>query len=416
VTLLGVAAFAALAIAACSDKLDAGASCPLLCPEQSVRLLDTTIDAVVADTTITGLPPIGTENFLMLSSHGDTLDTRAIIRFDTLPQTFTNNAVDSTITQIDSAYLLTPLLTDSLHRLTAPVTIEAYDVDTTGFDTSSAVLASLFRADRLIGSKTFAPESLLDSIRVPINTDTVLDRVNHGTRLRVGLKLVSAGGADLRIGSTQLGAPVTLTIKASLDSTATPVTVGPLSSTPTDQTFLAGPLADYTIVVQGGTGASPDLLGVGGVPSRRSYLKFDVPSRIVDSTTIVRAELELTQTPNRRVDPLDSVYVFPLAVLASPSVTDVTTLLQFLGANGQFGLDSLLLAPGDSGQRVFQLVGLVRTWHLQALTVSPRSIALRSGAEGQLPGEIDFISTKGPVALRPRLRITYVPQTSFGVP
>jgi hypothetical protein len=94
----------------------------------------------------------------------------------------------------------------------------------------------------------------------------------------------------------------------------------------------------------------------------------------------------------------------------------VSTLLQFLGTNGQFGLDSLLLAPGDSGQRVFQLVGLVRTWHLQPLTVSPRSIALRSGAEGQLPAEIDFVSTKGPVELRPRLRITYVPQTSFGVP
>lgn len=78
VTLLGVAAFAAMAIAACSDKLEAGLSCPLLCPEQTVTLLDTTIDAVVVDTTITGLPPIGTENFLMLSSHGDTLDTRAI--------------------------------------------------------------------------------------------------------------------------------------------------------------------------------------------------------------------------------------------------------------------------------------------------------------------------------------------------
>ena len=415
VTLLGVAACVVAAVA-CSDNIEAGKSCPLLCPEQTVTLLDTTVDAVVQDTTITGLPPIGTETYLMLSSHGDTLDTRAIIRYDTLPQTFTINAVDSVITTIDSAYLVTPLLTDSTRRPTAPVTIEAYDVDTTGADTASAALASLFRPDRLIGSRTFAPESLLDTIRVPISTDTVLDRVTKGTRLRVGLKIVSASGADLRLGSTQLGLPVTLTIKASLDSTATPVTVTPLSSTPTNQSFLAGPLADYTIVVNGGTGAAPALLGVGGVPSRRSYLRFAVPSHIVDSTTIVRAELMLTQVPNRRVDPTDSVYVYPLAVTASPAVTDVSTLLQFLSSSGQFGLDSLLLAPGDSGQRVFEMVGLVRTWHLQATTVSPRSIALRSGAEGQLPGEIDFVSTRGPVALRPRLRITYVPQTSFGIP
>ena len=414
-TLLGVAALAVAAVA-CSDNIEAGKSCPLLCPEQTVTLLDTTIDAVVQDTTITGLPPIGTETYLMLSSHADTLETRAIIRYDTLPQSFTINAVDSVITTIDSAYLVTPLLTDSTRRPTSAVTIEAYDVDTTGSDTASAVLASLFRPDRLIGSKTFAPESLLDTIHVPISTDTVLDRVNNGTRLRVGLKVVSANGADLRLGSTQLGLPVTLTIKASLDSTATPVTVTPLSSTPKDQSFLAGPLADYTIIVSGGTGAAPDLLGVGGVPSRRSYLRFDVPSHIVDSTTIVRAELMLTQVPNRRVDPTDSVYVYPLAITASAAVKDVSTLLQFLSTSGQFGLDSVLLAPGDSGQRIFQMVGLVRTWHLQPTTVSPRSIALRSGAEAQLPGEIDFVSTRGPVELRPRLRITYVPQTSFGIP
>ena len=29
----------------------------------------------------------------------------------------------------------------------------------------------------VIGTKTFAPESLLDTLRVPISTDTVLDRV-----------------------------------------------------------------------------------------------------------------------------------------------------------------------------------------------------------------------------------------------
>jgi hypothetical protein len=41
---------------------------------------------------------------------------------------------------------------------------------------------------------------------------------------------------------------------------------------------------------------------------------------------------------------------------------------------------------------------------------------LVSGVEGQLPGEINFFSTKSPLAVRPRLRITYVPQTSYGVP
>jgi hypothetical protein len=104
--LLGMVA-STLAIAACSDNLNAGKSCPLLCPEQAITLQDTIIDAVFADTTVLGIPSIGNEVFLMLSSHGDTLDSRAIIRYDTITQTFTGAAsTDSTITEVDSAELV----------------------------------------------------------------------------------------------------------------------------------------------------------------------------------------------------------------------------------------------------------------------------------------------------------------------
>jgi hypothetical protein len=419
VLLLVTGVVAVISIAACAENLDAGKSCPLLCPEQSITLVDTTIDAIVADTTVLGLPPIGTESFLMLASHGDTLETRAIIRFDTIPTTFTAGSLtDSAITHIDTATIVAPIIKpDSAHRPKGPVTIEAYDVDTTATDTSSAILGSLFRPNRFLGSKTFAPESLLDTLRIPISTDSVLDRVQKGTKLRVGLRLVTTTGYDIRIGSTGVTLPVTLAIRASLDTAAQVVSVSPLSNTPVDQAFLAGPLADYTIVLKGGTTTPANLISVGGVPSRRSYFRFDVPSRIVDSTTIVRASLLLTQVPHRGVDQRDSVYIYPLAVLAQPTVTDIGSALQFLGSNGQFGLDSLSLAPGDSGVRSFEIVGLVRTWKGQAATISPRAIALRSGLEGAAPPQIDFFSTRATTpALRPRLRITYVPATSYGVP
>jgi hypothetical protein len=111
------------------------------------------------------------------------------------------------------------------------------------------------------------------------------------------------------------------------------------------------------------------------------------------------------------------VFVFPVAILAGPAITDVRTALGFIGSNGQFGMDSVALAPADSGLRSFEIVGLVRTWKGQPTTVSPRTIALRSGAEGSLPAEINFFSTKSAnPALRPKLRITYVPQTSYGIP
>jgi hypothetical protein len=407
-------------VAACSEKLDAGRSCPLLCPEQAITLRDTTVDAVFADTTVLGLPPIGSETFLMLASHGDTVETRAIIRFDTLVQTFTAGGnSDSTITTLDSAVLVLPIAKpDSAHRPATPITIEVYDVDTAATDTVASILGSLFRADRFLGSKTFAPESLVDTLQIPIATDSVLVRIDSGTHLRLGLRLVTpqAQGYDLRLGTTNGSNSAALRLRPTTDTSVAPLVVSPVSRTPTDQTFLSGPLADYTIVLQGQTSTPATQLAVGGIPSRRSLLRFNVPSHIVDSTIIVRASLLLTQTPNRRVDPHDSVYVFPLAILATPAVTDPATLLRFVSSAGFLGLDSLRMAPADSGLRSFEIVGLVRTWKSQTQTVSQRAVGLLSGAEAQLPAEIDFFSTQAPPAVRPRLRITYVPQTSYGVP
>lgn len=416
--LLSAGVVVVLSIAACSEKLESGRSCPLLCPEQSVTLRDTTIDAVTSDTTVTGLPPIGSEAYMMLASHGDTVETRAIVRFDTLQQHYTSHGLDSIVTKIDSAILVVPIVKpDSTKRPKAPVTIAVYDVDTAATDTVSSILGSLFREDRLLGSKTFAPESLLDTLRIPISKDTVLDRTVNGTRLRVGFRLLSAEGYDLQIGTTDVGRPVRLRVVTSAgDTAAAPILNPPISKTPADQPFLMQPLTDYTIVIKGQTGTQGTLLSVGGVPPRRAFMRFDVPSHIVDSTTIVRATLLLTQSPNRRLTPRDSVFVYPVAILASPTVTSIATLLTFTGQNGQFGLDSLRLAPGDSGLRSFEIVGLVRTWRGQKITVSPRTLAMRSGAEGQRPAQIDFFSSRAPAAVRPRLRITYVPQTSFGLP
>lgn len=413
-----VATVAIVGIAACSEKPEAGRACPLLCPQTAITLADTTIEAaIVNDTTVPGLPFIGTEPLGMLSFHGDTLDTRVIVRFDTLPQSYTKSGVDSTIVHIDTAMLVVPIVPpDSTHLPKAPLTIEVYNVDTTATDTVSSILTSLFRADRLLGSRTFAPDSLLDTLNIPISTDSVLARVVGGTRLRVGMRVVSSAGVDLQVGTTQSGFPTTLRIRASLDTAARPVSVTPLSSTPANQPFLAGPLADYTIVAKGGTPVSTSLLSVGGVPSRRVFLRFDVPSFIIDSTTIVRASLLLTQVPNREVSPAESVFVFPNAILAGPVVTDVASALQFIGPNGQFAMDSVKTAPADSGVRSFEIVGLVRTWRNNPTTVSPRTIALRSGAEASLPARIDFYSTRAAPAVRPKLRITFVPQTSYGIP
>ena len=78
----------------------------------------------------------------------------------------------------------------------------------------------------------------------------------------------------------------------------------------------------------------------------------------------------------------------------------------------------IFINRGDcrTGERSFEIVALVRTWRGNSTSVSPRAVALRSANEGAKPGEVDFFSAEAAAALRPRLRLTYVPQTSFGLP
>src|SRR5581483_11329628 len=80
----GAAAFAG----GCREHLDSGPACSVasaLCPGQSVDLRDTIIDPVLAfDSTFSGFPGTGAEVFLPLINYGDSLETVAIARFDTL--------------------------------------------------------------------------------------------------------------------------------------------------------------------------------------------------------------------------------------------------------------------------------------------------------------------------------------------
>src|SRR5205814_2502189 len=129
----------------------------------------------------------------------------------------------------------------------APVTLEAYNVDTADVDTASVALGSLFRPDRFLGSRTFAPDSLRDSIRIPINADTVALHMVQHTRLRIGLRVVSAKSATVLIESHDIGSGPRLLGWASKDTTVAPVSNTVFSTTPTSPPFFATALADFVI-------------------------------------------------------------------------------------------------------------------------------------------------------------------------
>ncbi len=411
--LLAIAAFF-FSISSCSENLDSSGVCSVLCPQIGGDVQNVTLDAIVVDTTVQSLSGLGTEPVLLLANRPDTLDTRVIVRFDSLPQTFIPAGDTSQpIAHVDSAYIQLRIDTLSIKGIT-PVTIEAYDVDTTANDTSSAAVLALFRSDRFISSQTFSRAQLTDTLKYFISNDVVLSKIQNKLPLRIGLRATGTGSSQMRIASTEGGFPPIMLFRATPDTATKPLTVTLLSKTPVGQAILAANLSDYTIIAQAPPQASPTILAVGGLPPRRVYFRFDIPSSLIDSTTIVRATLLLNQIPNSSLDPTDTVKVLPQVVLAGRVVTDPQKAAQIISG---ISADTLTLRPGDSGLVNVELARAVALWHIQQPDTLPRAIVLKPVIEGSAPLELRFSSSEDPVAaLRPKLRISYTKQVPLGLP
>jgi hypothetical protein len=403
-----------VSMSSCSENLDSTGVCDVLCTQIGGAVQNITLDAVLVDTTVQALSGLGTEPALLLASRGDTLDTRVVIRFDSLPATFVP-AGDTAqpIASVDSAYIQLMLDTTTI-KGTDPVTIEAYDVDTTANDTSSAAVLALFRPDRFISSQTFLRAELTDTLKYFISNAAVLARIQSGAALRVGLRAVSVGSSQLRFISTEGSFGPRMFFRATPDTATAPLTVSPFSRTPVGEAILAANLSDYTLIAKAPPPAPPSVLAVGGLPARRVYIMFDIPSNIIDSSTIIRATLLLNQLPNTGIDPTDTVAFLPQVVLAGKAVTDPAKAAQIIGS---ISIDTLRLRPGDSGPANVELASAFIVWRTVKPDTLPRAIVLKSVSEGNSPLELRFSSSEDVVAaLRPRLRISFTSKVPLRLP
>ncbi|MDQ6690780.1 MAG: hypothetical protein M3Z18_09755 [Gemmatimonadota bacterium] len=403
-----------VSFASCSENLDSSGVCSVLCPPVGGNVQNLTLDAVVLDTAVPAFSGLGTEPGLLLASRGDTLDTRVVIRFDSLPKTFLPTGDTARpIRTVDSAYVQLMLDTLSI-KGTGPFTIEAYDVDTPANDTSTMAILALFRPDRFISSQTFARTDLKDTVKYFISNAAVLAKIQSSAQLRIGLRATgTTSSSQFRFVSTEGGIAPLLRFRATPDTTTKPLTVLPFSRTPAGQSIVSVHLSDYTVVAKAPPPGAPSDLAVGGLPARRAYVRFDIPSSIVDSSTVVRATLLLNQVPNSAIDPTDTVRILPGFVLAGKAVKDPAKASQIVT---DIALDTVFVKPGGSGLVQVELARAFTIWRTLSPDTTYRAIVLRSLKEGISPLEIRFSSTEAAPALRPRLRISYTPRVPLGLP
>ncbi len=403
-------------VAACTESFDGGSACPSLCPAKPNTFRDTTIEAVVLDTSLSGFPSLGLSPTVLIATRPDTLVTRGVIRFDILPTSFNPNG-GSTFTEIsaiDSVYLRLPL--DSTGRLgTLPVTLSVFDVDTTVNDSVSSVVNGLFRADRRVGSVTFIPSLVGDSLRIPLSPSALLAKITKSSRFRVGLQITGGTGQLRAVAFVNGAGAPSLVFEPTSDTTIAPMTVAPNTSFADATSDVQLAYQVYGLVNVGSKPPDATTLIVGGYPAYRSYLRFALPVRISDSSTIVRAEVLLTQRRSSFGNVGDTVIIVPLVPTSTTVVSDLRRILD-LSADGSFAsLDSTRLVPRDSGLRVLNVLNLVRSWPALSTTV-PRALAFRINNEGAQPAELRFFSSEAASSLRPRLRITYLPRSEFAIP
>ncbi len=412
-------AVATVVLGACNESLDAGSACPSLCPGLSVPIRDTVLSPALAlDTTLVGYPSVGTELGIPLAARGDTLDVRGVIRFDSLIKVYAPSG-DTTrpIIQVDTAILRVRInLTQS--RLPAVVTFEAYDVDTTAADDDHAAVLALFRPNRLLSSRTVARADITDSLVFPLSGAAILRKINDGGNLRIGLRLVGSGPVSLRIHTIETGLNAEVRYYVSADTAVRQIVISPYSKTPLEPPVLANDYRDYAVIARNALPSAGSLaISTGGVPARRAYLRFVVPQWLLDSTTIVRATLLVTQVPTRGFDQNDSVTVIGQAVAATSLISDLYRSSQILIPAGLFVTDSMRMAPADSGVRTLELNALVRLWKVQAGAEAPqRAVVLLMKEEGLHGAEVRFFNSRAAASVRPRLRVSYIPRVDFGVP
>lgn len=427
------AVLGALAVlaAACTDKLATPGECPAFCPGgDSLQTRDTIFSGVISrDSSYRGfVSPY--EAAVLIAAEMPGVDSRPIWGVSGIPltATFGTDTIKWPIAYVDSLKLF--------------IHIARYEAG------ASNLRLKLYHMPKTIDSTTtFADvagaftDSLIDSLNVdsvlamPNHHDTisgdsiVVDTVNHALTVIFKLDSAQAPLALSDSGRQAFGLRVAADSLASIAiSTVGSANVGPgltwylEADSAGKRVPLASPVPKlspfpHSFVMSNPPAALDSNLAIGGIPTARSLLRMTLPRFIRDSSFVVRATLLLVPSQAAQGVASDSFVVFAQRVEADFGGKSPLAIARFLGDSAVSDTAGVLIGATDTVR--FEILPLVRLW--QADTTSPQAIMLVLRSHGDLGttfeggtlAEMRFYSSRN-AALRPALRITYIPRFKFG--
>lgn len=429
---LAVFAGVTLVLAGCQEDLAGGAACPALCPD-TLTVRDTVLlanEVLGSDITLPGSPALGTELQLLAADYvqsGDRLHTGVVFRFDSVQRALTDTTGNppKPITSIDTASLHISIVAppsgsyDSTLVRDTVVTFVVYDVNASAGDFDTAAVRERFGATQ-VGSVSVKRDSLSGTIVIPLDTGFMASHVRDGERVRLGLEVQSDNGAQVRIFSAEGGSSASLQYIGLADTSHISAAIGVNTRSSTGPSIRS--LADYTLLLDGAPPPPSELLAAGGIPASRIFLRFDIPAALIDSsTTIVRANLEMHQQGNDLYASDDTVSLVTRLVRATKAVTDPSQAAVLsvdpAAISSSFTVPEVLVNPSETRVDTIPLAHILLFWKSEGPETMQRSIVLQSSSQGLDPRRFYLYSSNAAdESLRPRLRITYIPRSGFGLP
>ena len=416
---------------ACTDQLATPGACPAFCPGgDSLQTRDTIFSTIISrDSAYRGFVAPH-EAAVLLAANLPGVDSRPIWASSriALTRTFGTDTTVRQVVGVDSAKLVLHIsryekgatnLRLKLYHMPKTIDSTTTFADVVGAFTDS--LIDSLNVDSVLAKKNHHDSLTGDSI--------VVDTVNHA--LTVIFKLDSAqvplGVADS--GTQAFGIRVAADSLASIAiSTSGSATPGPQmfwytevdsagKHVPFTQPRLTPQIGRHTFVLNPGPALLDTNLTIGGIPTARSLLRLKLPRFIRDSSFVVRATLLLVPSQAAQGVPSDSFVVFAQRVEADFGGKSPLGFTRFAGDSAVSDTAGVRIGATDTIR--FEVLPLVRLW--QADTTAPQAIMLVLRSRGDLGtmfeggtlAEMRFYSSRNP-ALRPALRITYIPRFAFG--
>ncbi len=232
------------------------------------------------------------------------------------------------------------------------------------------------------------------------DADRVAIPVSTGGVLAVGLKIAAETPTGIRVGSVAGSNAATFTSYVTVDVPDTTTSVMHQALTSSTQV--------NSFVTQAPFTAGAGTLLVGGEPSSRVFLRFDLPPLIRDSATVVRATLEIIPAA-----PIPGLPTDPALLQTSAVLSDLGPKSPLSGPGPFVSQDTLLLGSSDTVR--VDLTQTVKLW--QASTERPQEVALILQPEAASFTRVLFGSTSPLSPVGPaRLRVTYLLSFPFENP